>query len=225
MLAELDGADVPSFPLPDPTSTLAGDAPARPPRVPPPAPQGATAWLLGETTAPAWSDEARRFAAGLGLAALYGIALGAREGGSALASHAAVVPLALLAIAALGVPALYIALLVFDAPAEPLVVARAGSRAAAKTGLVLAGLAPAAALYVVSSDAQAVAATAGAVGLAVAGTLGLGTFLRDVSSLRDALPAARRSLVGLVLAGFALFATALALRVWLGGLAILGGAS
>lgn len=202
------------------------ETPPPSPSVRPAAPTRATgtAWLLGTNEAPSWPDEARRFGAGLGLAAVYGVALGARDGGPALFTHAAIVPLALVAVAVLGVPALYIALLVFDAPAEPLTIARAGSRAIAKAGLVLAGLAPAAALYVISSDADAVASLAGAAGLSAAGVLGLGTFLGDLGGLRAAVPTARRSMVGLAFVGFAIFSVVLAARVWL-GLGVLGGAS
>ena len=189
------------------------------------APTNKTAWLLGEGQQASWPDEAKRFAASLGLASAYGLALGARKGGFSLVQHAVTVPLALLAVGALGVPALYIAMLVFDAPVAPLDVARAASRASAKTGLVLAGLAPVAALYVVSSDSPDVAAMAAMMGLFAASILGLGTFLRDVGALSSQVPAARKTLLGFAITGFAIFATALCLRVWLFGLPLLGGAS
>ncbi len=67
-----------------------------------------------------WRALARRVAIGAALSAIYGVALGAREGGLALALHAVGVPSALLAVCALGLPALYIVLALFDAPLAPI---------------------------------------------------------------------------------------------------------
>lgn len=170
-------------------------------------------------------SEVTRFATGLGLAALYGLALGAREGGSALLIHAAGVPLALLLIAALGVPALYIVLALFDAPIDPARAASAAARSAASTGLVLGGLAPAAALFVVTSDSREAAALAGALGLAVGGVLGLRAFLRDIGEVTSRSGGVTRFVSGLAFGGFTVFATALAIRVWFAALPLFGGAS
>jgi hypothetical protein len=165
---------------PAPAGSRAGAAPADPPPLPP----SFTASLLAGEGAFSAVREAARFGVGLGLAALYGLSLGARQGGKAFFVHAAGVPAALLAVSALGIPALYIILALFDAPIEHPRVIAATARAAARSGLVLAGLAPAAALFVVSSDRTATAAIAGAIGLAVAGMLGL---VRLLSELRGAL--------------------------------------
>jgi hypothetical protein len=186
---------------------------------------GFTAALLAGEAAPSLSREAARFATGLSLAALYGAALGARGGLTSIAAHAAGVPLAILATSALGVPALYIVLALFDAPID---LARAGSaaaRGAASAGLVLAGLAPAAALYVVSSDSEGVARLTGALGLAIGGWLGLSAFRGELGAAVAEAPLAKRALARLALAGFGVFAVALAVRIWSSVLPLFGGAS
>lgn len=100
-----------------------------------------TARLLAEDSEFQVARELGRFGVGLGLSALYGLSLGARQGGKAFFLHAAGVPAALLAVTALGIPALYIVLALFDAPIEPPKAIAAAARATAQSGLVLAGLA------------------------------------------------------------------------------------
>lgn len=168
--------------------------------------------------------EALRFATGAGFAALYGVALGVRQGGPAILRHALGVPAALLAVAGLGVPALYILLALFDAPLEPSRVAAAASRAAASAGLLLAGLAPAAALFVVSSEGAGAAALAGAAGLILGGLAGVTRLLRELGRGFGGASEGARAASGIAFAGFALFATALAARVWWSTLPMLGGA-
>jgi len=171
--------------------------------------------------------EAGRFGAGLGLAAAYGLALGARQGGASLFKHAAGVPAAMIAVACLGVPALTILLTLFNAPLAPSRALSAASRAAAASGLVLGGLAPAAALFVVTSESRATAAIMGLLGLAVGGVIGLRVLLRDLkAALQTEENLMTRAASGFVLVGFAAFAVLLALRVWWSALPILnGGAS
>ncbi len=166
-----------------------------------------------------------RAAAGAGLAAIYGVALGARDGGLAMLVHALGVPAAILAVCVLGVPALYIVLGFFDAPLSPAKALGAAVRGCASAGLVLAGLAPLAALYVVGSETAQGAATAGALGLALGGALGLRHL---VSTLRDALAqadSATRLMAGIAQIAFSVFAVVLAWRVWAALLPLLGGAS
>ncbi|MEO7332010.1 MAG: hypothetical protein ABI193_25770, partial [Minicystis sp.] len=187
-------------------------------------PPSFTADLLAEDAVFNAARELRRFAVGLGLSSLYGLSLGARQGGKAFFVHAAGVPAALLAVAALGVPALYIALALFDAPIEPPRAITAASRATAQAGLVLAGLAPAAALFVVSSDLPRTAAMAGMAGLILGGAIGLRLLLGE---LRRALREAKVTLqltaaIGFI--GFGVFAVALAARIWTAALPVLGGA-
>jgi hypothetical protein len=190
-----------------------------------PAPLSAswTASLLSDPGDFSAAREAARFGVGIGLTALYGVALGARQGGKAFFAHAAGVPAALLAVSALGVPALYIVLALFNAPIEPARVVAASARAAARSGLLLAGLAPAAALFVVSSDRAETAAVAGALGLFVAGALGLHRLLGELRASLERAPFTTRAAAGLALLGFGLFATVLAARIWWAALPLLGG--
>ncbi|MGK3987852.1 hypothetical protein WME99_32725 [Sorangium sp. So ce136] len=191
----------------------------------PAAPAGHPGWtasLLAERPAPDLRGDLSRFGVGLGLASLYGLALGARQGGVSFAHHAAGVPAALVAVACLGVPALTIVLTLFDATLDAPRALSATARAAAATGLVLGGLAPAAALFVVTSASDFTAALMGMLGLAVGGVIGVIVLLRD---LRAALQRDGGLLLlaghGAALLGFAGFAVALALRVWWGTLPIL----
>jgi hypothetical protein len=205
-----------------PWAAASEDTPADPPRL---LPASWTAALLSDQGDFSVAREAARFGVGIGLAALYGVSLGARQGGRAFFAHAAGVPAALLAVSALGVPALYIVLALFDAPIAPPRVASAAARAAARSGLLLAGLAPAAALFVVSSDRPETAAVAGALGLFVAGALGLHGLLRELrGSLKDA-PLTTRATAGLAFLGFGVFAVALAARIWWATLPLIGGAA
>ena len=183
-----------------------------------------TASLLAEDATFSWRREATRFGIGLGLAAVYGLSLGTRQGGKAFFTHAAFVPAALAAVVALGVPALYISLALFDAPIEPPVAVSAAARATARTGLVLAGLAPAAALFVVSSDDARSAAGSAIVGLIVAGAIGLTRLVGDLHGAVTGAPANVRAKADFAFFGFAIFAVALATRVWWAALPLLRGA-
>ncbi|WP_438022014.1 hypothetical protein [Sorangium sp. So ce233] len=209
------------------TPAVRGDAAAAPaPVAAEPAADGGypgwTAALLAERSPSLLRDDLSRFGIGVGLASLYGLALGARQGGVSLVQHAAGVPAAVVAVAGLGVPALLIVLTLFNAPLDPPRALSATARAAAATGLVLGGLAPAAALFVVTSGSDLTAALMGLLGLAVGGVLGIHVLLRD---LRAALrrDGGRGCLAehGAALLGFAGFAVALALRVWWATLPIL----
>jgi hypothetical protein len=175
-------------------------------------------WTARLLTAEGSSDvgrQARRFAVGLGLAAIYGLAAGARQGGLAFAKSAALVPAALLGASAFGLPALYIALGMVDAPLAPRRLFAAASRATASAGLVLAGLAPVAALYVVSSDSRNGAALAAASGLFVGSLAGLRTLWRDVAAEVYASEIRVKAVAIGALLGFAVFAAAVGCRVWM----------
>lgn len=221
------------FPRPARPISAPPDTPSEPPAAsavppipspapPPPLPESWTGHLLALDPAISPRREAQRFAVGLGLAALYGLALGARQGRLAFFTHAAGVPAALLAAFGVGIPALYIFLALVDAPVAVAGMAAAASRATAAAGLVLAGLAPAAALYVVTSEHRGAAALAAGLGLAVGGAFGLGNVVSDLrKSLHDAKPTIRAA-ADLAFAGFGLFAVVVAIRVWMSLLPILG---
>jgi len=188
-----------------------------------PLPSSFTAQLLSDEGTFNLGREAARFATGLGLAALYGVSIGARNGGKAFFTHALGVPAALLAVAALGAPALYIVLALFDAPLSPPRVIAAAARASARTGLILAGLAPAAALFVVSSDRAVTAGIAAGLGLFLGGAIGLSHLLGELRRAISEASAATRASANLAFLGFGVFAVALAARIWWATLPLLGG--
>jgi hypothetical protein len=190
----------------------------------PPLPPSWTANLLAADAEVSPRREATRFAIGLGLAALYGLALGARSGRLAFLTHAVGVPAALLAAFGVGIPALYIFLALVDAPVVPAAIAAAATRATATAGLVLAGLAPAAALFVVTSERPGAAALAALVGLSVGGAFGLGNVVSDLRKSVAAAAPAVRLVADLAFGGFGLFAVVVSLRVWMSLLPVLGGA-
>lgn len=172
------------------------------------------------------ADLARRAVLGVALSSIAGLAMGTREGAVAMAVHAIGVPVALLAVAALGVPSLYVVLALFGAPLDPRGAAAAAARAIAATGLVLAGLAPALALFVVTSESAQAAAMASGAGLALGGAIGLGHLVREIQRTLDDAPIAVRVAAIMVLVAFGVFAVALAIRVWGALLPVLvGGAS
>jgi membrane-associated PAP2 superfamily phosphatase len=226
-----------AFPAPSPRLAPAADdaeaAPAPvvaapPARVAPrlviaPPPSSWTARLLAVDAVFSPRREALRFATGLGLAALYGLSLGVRGGGAGLLAHAVGVPAAILVALGLGVPALYIALALFDAPLALPTVVSAAARSAAASGLVLAGLAPAAALFVVSSERPGAAALTALAGLVLGGVISLGRLVGELKQDldRDAFPTRAATLA--VLVGFGVFAVAVTARIWWATLPVLRG--
>ncbi len=178
--------------------------------------------LIDETLS--FSEGFRRFGIAVALAAGYGLAVGTRQGGLSLLKHAAAVPLAPIAVAGVGVPALLIVLTLFDAPVSPTAAFSAASRGAAATGLVLGGLAPAMALFVTTTSTWHGAAISAGLGLILAGIFGLRAFLRAIGAPIRNAEALPRTVSGFALAGFALFATALSARIWWSMLPIFGGA-
>jgi hypothetical protein len=182
---------------------------------------GHAAALLG--TDGAWRAALLRAGSGLGLAALFGLALGTRHGGSWLVTHALLVPAAPLVILALGVPALCIALASFDSPLSTLQVARCAARGTAACGLLLGGLAPLAALYLVSADTQIFGALVAAGARVFAGVVAIACFHAGVAAeLKTATPN-QRSIALLSVTVFDVLATIAAARVWLGELPLFGG--
>ncbi len=177
---------------------------------------------------PSWRAESLRFGSGLGLSAVYGLALGSRDGGASLVGHALGTPAALLAVGAVGVPAFAIVLALMNAPVDGARLAAVTARATAATGLVLAGLAPAALLFALTSSTREAAAGTALVGLVVAGGIGIAQLIGGLRRTLSRADSATRLLALLASLGFGLFAVALAARVWsatLPALARVGGAS
>ena len=168
---------------------------------------------------------ARRFASAVFLSSLFGLALGAREGGMALLTHAAGVPAGLLAVTVLGVPGLYIVLALAGAPLRADGLFDAASRASGTAGLVMGGLAPATAMYVVTTQELVVAQGVAAVVLVVAGAIGLRSLLRSIRRQLDDADSPVRFVGLLVSLGFAMFGVVLAARVWSSTLTLFAGAS
>ena len=69
----------------------------------------------GGATDAAWAREGQRLAVAIGLASLFGIAIGLRAGGVAIATHAFGVSLGIVAVCGLAVPALAIILALVNA--------------------------------------------------------------------------------------------------------------
>jgi hypothetical protein len=171
------------------------------------------------------SPELGRLAAGLSISAFYGLALGARAGGAELLQNALGVPLGLVALGAVMMPSLTVLFAILDAPVTPSRVLGALGRALSSSGLVLAGLAPGAALLCVTVESAALASGVAGLGFVLAGMLGL---FQLAASLGGSLAVARPSVARkgyLLLAGYGLFTVMLAARLWTAFVPMLGGAS
>ncbi len=170
-------------------------------------------------------DLARRGALGLGLSAFYGLALGAREGGKLLVVHALGVPLGLFLVVLVGAPSMFVFLSMCRAPIDGRALASTTARGLGSAGILLAGLAPAAALFVVSSATPTAASSVVLLGLLLGGGVALTRMTWEV--LRAAVRGRAVSALGGtgIAIGFAVFAVALAVRIWSVVLPILGGAS
>lgn len=174
------------------------------------------------------SNDARRdlarLASGLGLSAVYGLALGAHAGGLSLLRHALGAPLGLLVVAAVSAPALFVRLALIDAPLRAPHMLAAVAQGTFATGLVLAGLAPAAAMLVVSIQSSAASAALGGLGLLLAGGIGLVNVFVALDRHLEQGSMTQRSRAWLSIAVFALLSCALAARTWHSWLPLFGGA-
>jgi len=183
-----------------------------PPRTTPTARSHASALL--DTTSSTWIDEARRLAVAASLTAIFGVSLGLRHGGVTLAWGAIGAPLGILAVGALAAPALGILLALANAPLDALDLARATSRAAAKAGILLAGVAPATALFVVTVEDAITVTIVGFGALILAGIIAARSFQHDLEPVLAKTPGAQRAVVRVAIWAFLAFAGTLAIRVW-----------
>jgi hypothetical protein len=171
------------------------------------------------------SAHAERAGLGLGLSSLYGLALGAREGGQELLRHALGVPLSLLVLGAVLMPSLTVLLSLLDAPVTPITMLRAVTRAVSSAGFVLAGLAPSAAVLVVTIDSPGIA-TAVARGFGfIAGSIGLVALLAGVRALVSEAKSAVIWKTQALLMGYSMFAILLGCRLFALLVPMIGGAS
>ena len=178
------------------------------------APQATPSAALTPSQSQGAPHELARLGAGLGLASLYGLALGARSGGMALVQHALCASAGLAAVGALGIPALFVLLALVNAPVSPGAMLAAGARSLASAGFVLAGLSPSAALWAVTIESPEAAAFVTRAGLTLAGGIGLFQLTSSVRAMLDELPRPARLKCDALLLGFSLFAIMLAARVW-----------
>ena len=190
--------------------------PPAPMVAPPPAPRTWTEELLrGESTG-AWAGEGRRLLVAIGFSLLFGAAIGLRRGGAAIFTHALGVPLGILAVCLLAVPAFSIVLALANAPIDAFALGRATTRAAAHAGLVLGGFAPAAALFVVTVEDAITVTVMGFGALVLAGAIAAGSFAGAIARGVETAPPRTRALAAITVPAFLLFATVLSLRVfWL----------
>ena len=165
-----------------------------------------------------------RLGSGLGFAALYGLALGARSGGMSLIQHALASSGGLAAVLVLGMPSLFVVLALSNAPVSPGFMLAAGARALGSAGYVLAGLAPSAALLAVTIESASAAAFVARAGLCLSGAVGLYQLLGSVRCAFVGLSLAERIKKNALLLAFCVFAVLLAARVWY-SLPILQGAT
>ncbi len=168
--------------------------------------------------------ELLRLAGGLGFAALYGLALGARSGGISLLGHALAASAGLAAVGVLGVPSLFVIFALLDMPVSPVAMLAAAARALGSAGFVLAGLAPSAALLVVTIESAGAAAFVARAGLVLGGGIGLYQLVSAIRRMLSQLPLGVRFKSNLLLCAFCVFAILLAARVWY-ALPILQGAA
>ena len=181
---------------------------------------GATGGLVNhEARAPggcaeAWAREGQRLALAIGLASLFGMAIGLRAGGAAIATHAFGVSLGIVAVCGFAVPALAIVLALVNASVDALGLARATSRAAAAAGLLLAGLAPGAALFALTVEDAITVTLVGAGGLTLAGVLGMRSFMRALGPQIDGSDGRARRLSMVAIPLFLVFAAILGARIW-----------
>lgn len=164
-----------------------------------------------------------RLSAGLALSAVFGLALGARGGGLELLRHALGAPLGLVVVSCVTAPSLFVRLSLLDAPLRATQMLSAVARATFGAGTVLAGLAPAMAMLVVSVESPAAAAWMSGFGLALAGGIGLWTLFADLHRLVAGVPLVLQSRIFCSVAVFAVLACALAARAWYAWLPLLGG--
>jgi hypothetical protein len=154
----------------------------------------------------------------LALAALFGLAIGARYGLISMSVHAVGVPLGLGAAAALSAPSLCIANAHFNLPIDARQVAVAMARAVERCGNALAGLAPAALLLTVTPESALSAALFASAGLLLGGALGARELFSGLGSSGRRAPA-------LLSCALLLFGALVATRVWWLVLPVLGRAA
>lgn len=157
---------------------------------------------------------ARRAAVGFGLAAVYGVALGLGRPAADLARATLTLLSLPAAVMALALPALYIVLALLDAPLGPTELANHASHSVFRMGLLLAGGAPALALYGATTH-PGIAFGVGMLGLYLTGLTCLWGLARRVCAAFGDGRAGGLLVAGRMLsvAAFMVFSVALVLRL------------
>ena len=124
------------------------------------------------------------------------------------------VPAGIAAVAAIAVPAFAIVLSLANAPLEALDLARATSRASMRAGLLLAGLAPGAALLLVTVEDASTVTAFGFGALLLAGIIAARSFAKALRAPLSRALMGKRAVLSLSTMAFLLFAAVLAARVW-----------
>jgi hypothetical protein len=166
---------------------------------------------------------ARRALLGVALASSYGLAVGLIGGVGSMARHASWAACSLVMVVGMAVPALHVLLALFDLPVAPMQTAERASHALFRTGLVLAGVAPAVALYAATTDADVVVRL-GLLAFRGACALGLSGFVLHMLALVNTRDSQVRFAGQVALAGFVWFCIALTGRIAY-RFAVQGGAS
>ena len=204
----------------DTITPKADTVPSVPPRA---SPRSTMAWTErvldltpdgGPASPVTWAGEGQRLATAIGLASLFGAALGLRVGGAAILTHAAGVALGVVAVCGLAVPALAIVLALVNASIDALGLARATSRSAAAGGLLLAGLAPGAALFALTVEDGITVTLVGMGGLTLAGILAMRSFVRQLAPHLKGPHAGAPRLAIVAIPLFLVFASILGARIW-----------
>ncbi len=194
--------------------TTATDATSFSPPMPPEPPTWAHKWLGDASSSSTWSLESQRLLLGVALSSLFGLALGLRRGGITIALAALGAPAGIAAVAFVAVPAFAIVLSLANAPVDVMDLSRATSRASLRAGLFLAGLAPGAALIVVTVEEAVTVSIAGLGALLLAGAIAAQSFASDLRPKLAATSRGSRAVLLLAMPAFLLFAAVLAARVW-----------
>jgi len=109
---------------------------------------------------------------------------------------------------------LFVLLALVNAPVSPAAMLSASARALGSAGFVLAGLAPSAALLVVTIRSGSAAAFVTQAGLLLSGGIGLYQLVGAVRRMFLGLPLGLRMKGNALLLAFCVFAALLATRVW-----------
>jgi hypothetical protein len=189
-------------PLPQPTPRPPRDGPAT----------WTQRWL--DAGSSSWAREGQRLLLAMGLASLFGVALGLRRGQAYILLGALGAPAGIAAVAAVAVPAFAIVLALANAPVDVMDLARATTRAAFRAGLLLAGLAPGVALLVVSCEDAITVTVTGFGSLLLAGALASRAFADGLRPQLEGAPRSTRAVMAVAMPLFLVFAAVLAARVW-----------